>query len=251
MAEIEENKTIPQPQPKWRERLHTRYPDRAFETDEDWDNAAEEAFAEDEAKMGEYAENDRLINECISADKDLSVIISKMIVDKVPFRIAADGYLTAPKPGDDDWDYYQKSHEERLELGRQLQEQGREKIKNEAETYKAIDTYCESKGYDDTAKDEFIAFINEFYNSLSMKKISIEMLETLDNARTHDKDVKEAFEDGLIEGRNENIEAKQEKETAAQAGDGIPHFSGAGETPDEDKKPRRSFFADIKPTIKY
>lgn len=234
--------------PAWKERLRKRHADRSFETDEDWDNIAEESFAADEQKISEFENNQKVIDELITADKDLSAILTKMIIDKVPFRIAVDGYLEAPKEGDDDYDYYQKSHEERLSIGRQLQEEARQRLANEAQTYKNIDAYCEEKGYDEDAKSELISFINTFYQSLSMKDITPKTLTILDNARTYDEDVKAAHEDGLIEGRNENIEAKMTK--GDDKGDGIPRFSGGGETFEEETPKKKSFFGDLRPSMK-
>lgn len=235
--------------PAWKERVKKRFADRSFESDEDWDNAAEEAFASDEKDLQIFRDNDQVIDELLASDKDLARIVSRMIIEKVPFRIAADGYLEAPKEGDDDYDYYQKSHEERLAIGRQLQDEARQRLANEAETYKAIDAYCEDQGYDEEAEKEFISYINSFYNSLSMKQITPQMLSMIDKARTYEQDVQAAHDDGVVEGRNTSIEAKMSKSDGG--GDGIPRFSGGGETPDEPRAKKKSFFSDMKPTMKF
>ena len=59
--------------PAYRERLKKRFADREFNSDEDWDNAAEEAYAEDEESINVFKDNNKIIDEVIASDKDLAV----------------------------------------------------------------------------------------------------------------------------------------------------------------------------------
>ena len=53
--------------PAYRERLKKRFADREFNSDEDWDNAAEEAYAEDEESINGFKDNNKIIDEVMTA----------------------------------------------------------------------------------------------------------------------------------------------------------------------------------------
>ena len=219
--------------PAYRERLKKRYADREFNSDEDWDNAAEEAYAEDEESINVFKDNNKIIDEVIASDKDLAAIIADIVANHIPFRAAVAKRFSpedlVAKEGDEDYDYYQKSYEERVATGREIQRIAQERLKNEDEAYDNIDAFCEKKGYSDEDKKEFIGFINEFYNSLSMRKITPEILQTLDNARHYEDDMATAEESGFVAGKNENIAAKRvsDKSKAEAAGVPVPNGGGA------------------------
>lgn len=237
--------------PAYRERLKKRFADREFSSDEDWDNAAEEAYAEDEEALNVFRDNNKVIDEIIASDKDLAAIIADIVANHIPFRAAVAKRFSpedlVAKEGDDDYEYYQKSYEERVATGKEIQRIAQERLKNEDEAYDNIDAFCKQKGYGDEAKKEFIGFINDFYNSLSMRKITPEILQTLDNARHYEDDMASAEESGFVAGKNENISAKRATAKANAVADGVPVPSGAGapvvEAP---KKKSNPFFDDMK-----
>ena len=237
--------------PAYRERLKKRFADREFNSDEDWDNAAEEAFAEDEESINVFKDNNKIIDEVIASDKDLAAIIADIVANHIPFRAAVAKRFSpedlVAKEGDEDYDYYQKSYEERVATGKEIQRIAQERLKNEDEAYDNIDAFCDKKGYSDDDKKEFIKFINEFYNSLSMRKITPEVLQTLDNARHYEDDMASAEENGFVAGKNENIAAKRAAEKSKAAADGVPVPQGGGapvvEAPAKKENP---MFAGIK-----
>lgn len=218
--------------PAYRERIKKRFADREFNSDEDWDNAAEEAFAEDEETINVFTENNKIIDEVIASDKDLAAIIADIVANHIPFRAAVAKRFSpedlVAKEGDEDYDYYQKSYEERVATGKEIQRIAQERLKNEDEAYDNIDAFCEKKGYSDDDKREFIGFINDFYNSLSMRKITPEILQTLDNARHYEEDMASAEETGFVAGKNENIAAKRASDKSKASADGVPVPNASG-----------------------
>lgn len=218
--------------PAYRERLKKRFADREFNSDEDWDNAAEEAYAEDEESLNVFKDNNKIIDEVIASDKDLAAIIADIVANHIPFRAAVAKRFSpedlVAKEGDDDYEYYQKSYEERVATGKEIQRIAQERLKNEDEAYDNIDAFCEKKGYSDEDKKEFIGYINEFYNSLSMRKITPDILQTIDNARHYEADMASAEENGFIAGKNENIAAKRASDNNKATADGVPVPRGAG-----------------------
>lgn len=237
--------------PAYRERLRKRYADREFNSDEDWDNAAEEAYAEDEESINVFKDNNKIIDEVIASDKDLAAIIADIVANHIPFRAAVAKRFSpedlVAKEGDDDYDYYQKSYEERVATGREIQRVAQERLKNEDEAYENIDAFCEKKGYSEEDKREFIKYINEFYNSLSMRKITPDILQTIDNARHYEEDMASAEENGFVAGKNENISAKRMTAKDKAAADGVPVPQGAGApVVDAPEKKTNSFFDGMK-----
>ena len=252
MAEAKNTTTPETPaMPKYRERLRSRYADANPQTDQEWDELAERGYAEDEATINGYKDNEKVIQDILDSDKDAAAVISEMIVNGTPFRAAVAKYFDpedlVAKEGDEDYEYYQKSVDERKRMGQEFRARGEEKRKNTKDAYDNIDKFAEKHGMDDAAKEQFIGFVNTLYNDLSVLKLSRETLEKLYKAMTYDEAVAEAAEAGAIDAKNDAIEATRMAKAAANAGDGVPTPQG-GSAPVPTPKPKRStIFDDIKP----
>ena len=240
--------------PKYRERLKGRYPDAAPQSDQEWDDLAERGFAEDEERIKNFEDNNKVIEDLIDSDKDLAAVTSEMIVNGTPFRAAVakffDPESLVAKEGDEDYDYYQKSSEERKKMGQAFRERGAQKRANEKEAYDNIDKFATKMAFDDAKKKEFIDFVNTLYNDLSVLKLSPQTLEKLYKAMTFDEAVAEAAESAEVDGKNQAIEAARVKKAAATAGDGVPAPTG-GSSPAPQKPPRRKSFFDDLPQRKF
>lgn len=236
---------------KYRQRIQNRYADANPQSDAEWDDLAERYMAEDEDRLRIFDENSKVIDDIISGDKDLAKVLSEMITNGTPFRAAIAKFFDAdsltPKEGDEDYDYYQKNRDERIQMGKDFQARAEERRKNEEEAYSNIDSFCQEKGYDDAEKNALIDFINTFFAGLAECKITPEMLQQFDNARNHDADVQEAAQTAEINGRNENIEARRASAREQQAADGVPAPAG-GSTPARTKPPKKEdpFFSGLK-----
>ena len=246
----EETKTPPTESPalpKYRERLRSRYADANPQTDQEWDDLAERALSEDE-------ENAKVLQDILDSDKDLSTVVSEMIVNGTPFRAAVAKYFDpedlVAKEGDEDYEYYQKSTDERKRMGQEFRARGEEKRKNTKDAYDNIDKFAEKQGMDAAAKDAFIGFVNTLYNDMSVLKLTPETLTKLYKAMTYDEAVAEAAETGEIDGKNAAIEAQRVRKTSAVAGDGVPTPQG-GSAPVKPKPERRKTIFDDLPKRKF
>ena len=236
--------------PKYRERLRARYADVTPQTDEEWDDLTERGFAEDEEKIKLHEDNDKVIQDLLDSDKDLASVVSEMIVNGTPFRAAVAKFIDpenlVAKEGDSDYEYYQKSSEERKKMGEEFRKRGEEKRNNEKEAYDNIDKFAEKKQMDDAAKDAFIDFVNTLYNDLSVLKLSMSTLEKLHKAMTYDEAVAEAAEAGAMEAKNDAIEAARVKKAIDTAGDGVPApQGGSGVAAKPAPKRKATIFDDI------
>ena len=235
--------------PKYRERLRGRYPDANPQNDQEWDDLAERAYGEDEERIKNFEDNNKVIEDLLDSDKDLASVVSEMIVNGTPFRAAVakffDPESLVAKEGDDDYEYYQKSSEERKKMGQAFRERGAQKRANEKDAYDNIDKFAEKHALQAAEKEAFINFVNELYNDLSVLKLSTQTLEKLYKAMTYDEAVAEAAETAEIDGKNQAIEATRVKKSAATAGDGVPAPMGGSAPAPVRPKPRPTVFDDL------
>lgn len=235
--------------PKYRERLRSRYADANPQTDQEWDDLTERGFAEDEENLSRYKGNEKVLQDILDSDKDLNAVVSEMIVNGTPFRAAVAKYFDpedlVAKEGDDDYDYYQKSVDERRQMGQASRARREQRRTNEKDAYDNIDKFAEKKALDKAAKDEFVSFVNTLYNDLSDLKLSMSTLEKLYKAMTFDEAVAEAAETAEIDGKNQAIEAARVKKSAATAGDGVPTPAGGSSPAPAPRPKKKSIFDDI------
>lgn len=251
ISEVQATEVQAPANPKYRQRIKNRYADANPQNDTEWDELTERYMAEDDERLKIFDENAKVIDDIIYADKDLARVLADMITNGSTFRVALNKFFDAesltPKEGDEDYDYYQKSREERIRVGKDFAARAEQRKKNEQEAYNNIDNYCQEKGYDDAEKAALIDYINTFFAGLAECKITPGMLQEFDNARTHDKDVQEAAQEAEISARNENIEARRASAQAQRQADGVPAPSG-GSSPGREKKPKKEnpMFSGIK-----
>ena len=253
-----EAKNTPAPEapamPKYRERLRGRYADANPQTDQDWDDLTERGFADDEERIKAYEDNEQVIQDILDSDKDAAAVISEMILNGTPFRAAVAKYFDpedlVAKEGDADYEYYQKSSDERKKMGQEFRQKGEQRRNNEKEAYDNIDKFAEKKQMDKAAKDAFIGFVNTLYNDLSALKLSMTTLEKLYKAMTFDEAVAEAAETGAIEAKNDAIEAARVRKAVNTAGDGVPTPAG-GSSPAPTPKPKKKTIFDDLPQRKF
>ena len=255
MPEKEETKNPAAPvMPKYRERLRGRYPDAAPQSDQEWDDLAERGFAEDEEKIKNFEDNNKVIEDLIDSDKDLAAVTSEMIVNGTPFRAAVAKFFNpedlVAKEGDADYEYYQKSSEERKQMGKAFRERGAQRRANEKEAYDNIDKFAKKHAFEAAEKEAFIGFVNELYNDMSDLKLSMKNLEKLYKAMTFDEAVAEAAEAAGVDAKNQAIEAARVKKANAAAGDGVPAPMG-GSSPAPEKPRRKQTIFDDLPKRKF
>ena len=252
--EVQKPATNAPAMPKYRERLGKRYKDANPQSDQEWDELAERAYAEDEADLTRFRDNEKVIQDLLDGDKDLAAVVGEMLVNGTPFRVAVGKFFgpdeLTPKEGDEDYEYYQKSSEERRAMGKAFRERSAQKKANASGTYDNIDKFAEKKGMSEEEKQRFIDFVNTLYDDLSMLKISNETLTKLYKAMTYDEAVAEAAENAEMDGRNAAIEAKRVKKQEATAGDGVPTPNG-GSAPATTKPRRRATIFDDIPKKKF
>jgi len=106
--------------------------------------------------------------------------------------------------------------------------------KNLAESREALPKILEELGFPADRISEFEEFENKMWEGMEKGKFGKDYYGAMISAMDHDKNVETAREQGKVEGRNEQIEERLEKEE----GDGIPasENGGGGKAPESEKK---------------
>lgn len=194
--------------------------------DELWDISGENwnAIKGEKKKMQEI--NDKLAS-LISKDGRLGMLISKIVSGvSVPKAIGIVYGKALDMMSDDEMEEYEQGYNEYNERQNTLLTQSKEAEENLKTYFEELDKYGEAKGYSDEQIDKLHENIYEFAYNILNGKIPVELIESLDKAENYDKDVKEASETGLVEGRNQNIEAQMDDEDLPISDD-IPDLTDA------------------------
>lgn len=220
-----------------RKSIKEKYPDFEAQTDEDWSAKEDEYFGEVEDELNNFKAAEEELGDIIKANPELANVLNDMAVNKVPFRAALAKYFSQeeliPVDGDDDYEAYEKSFNERLEKTKAREAKDKELIANETKSLEDIDNFAQENGIDEEGKQKLIEYINTFFNDMLYKKISPEMISMFHKAVNYNDDVEAAKEAGEIKGRNAKIETQIKEEEAREKGDGIPDTSKGGAVEEE------------------
>lgn len=234
------------------DRLKKHYPDQDPQNEQEWENLRNRFHDDMEEREKNFSSLEQEVNDLIASDEDLALILNEMLVNKLPFRAALAKVLDptdlTPIEGEEDYEAYNKAYNERVSQSNARIARQKEIDDNAVKSAENIDKFCEDKGYDESAKDEIYAFINEMFDAIVEKNITPELLEKIDQARNYDVDVAQAGVEGEIRGRNANIEAQRADAVHTEEGDGIPTPSQAGGAPLQPKGEEnnmRDFWAGI------
>ena len=130
--------------------------------------------------------------------------------------------------GTPEYDEFMEGENERLAEVAKAEEAQALLDKNLDESEAVIDAYCEKNHMN---ADEFRANIDKLIMPIMDGIINEETCAALDRAISYDKDTKDAYDAGVIEGRNININAMRD-----DRGDGLPKGLGATSVKPVEKK---------------
>lgn len=228
-----------------RQMLRERYPDEIPQEDNpDLWNTLEDRFADDVSndlgELSRYKESEMTIKEVMMAYPDFGNILYDVVVAKTPIDIAISKHFSAEdlirKEGEEGYEDYQASYNEKLEKAKKMSEQQALIDKNEEESIARIDAFAEAKGLSEEQKNELLDKINAGFVDMLHKIVSDNVLEAFYKDMVFDGEVSSAEQAGQVKGRNEAIEQMRGKAAVAQAGDGVPAPSKGGEAIRPEKK---------------
>lgn len=213
--------------PRWLERLRKRYPDRDFA---DEAAAKDEFYADYDRTMGEYdslrGENRRIL-ETLQENPEFAELFAS-IRDGMPLRVAlarvVDFDAAIPRPGEPDYEEFNRSREEYRARQRERAERRRRIEENQARSRVEIEEFFDSIGADDDEQNDFADFLQGIFDDVFDGRMSRVALRKLWQAYKYEEDVEASRLAGEVAGRNATIEVRRQKNHST---DGLPD-AGSG-----------------------
>ena len=162
----------------------------------------------------------------------LARLITSVMKDEKPF-LSAMGELISPDEYADllenEGSDVLKSRDERLGKLKEIEDKDAALSANVEASAGNIEAWLASKtDWDDAKKQDFMEKVSAIFNILADGKISDAELEQFAHMIYFDDAVAQAREEGVVVGRNEQINDKRLKEKVAKGTDGLPALAGGG-----------------------
>jgi len=227
--ETEETETI---RHRYADRLSKNYPDRKFETDDDYDKAMDEWVEglENYRERGIKA-NQNLIS-VFQGEPQFGDLLRDMVkgatfAEAFPRHYSIEDFK--PVEGDPDQEKWTKNANVREENIKKIQQRQEEYNNNVELSRKEIETFSQENKIDDDVMGKFLSKFDAMLADVSKGKINKELLLIMKKGLDYDKDIEKAKTQGEVVGKNKNIVAQ--KEADKPKGDGLPKVGGSSELP--------------------
>ena len=163
---------------------------------------------------------------------DMLIYIRKGYTPQEAYHMSFDMEEMTPPAGAPDYEGVMKAKEARRAAVEGKKKRMAEINMNIDGSVQNIAALASSKGWDEAKAMEFSDKVAGLFNDWADGKLSPESLAVLEKGFGYDNDVAASYEDGMVAGKNAQIEKKRvTKETS----DGLPKMSNTGTTPG--KKP--------------
>lgn len=238
MGEEEKKVPVEKKDPSQRETFIARMKERLGDgaSSIDWDDeggrygAYSEEFDRLDGELSRFKDNDESFRKAIGADNRFGDVMAEIAGggDAAMAFIRAYGRDLVEAMADEsrasDVEESNKSYLEKLqkfEAANHMEEVREGLFEQNAE---AIEAFCQEKGLDGDAFQEFCKSLFEFCGAVYMGDLNREVLDKGWNLVHYDEGINAAKEAGLTEGRNAQLEAAKTR----RQGDGLPNLTGLG-----------------------
>ena len=244
MAEEQERNTQKSRRDQFNERLKAKYPDREFADDEALFGQIDDDYADYDNQLSQYRDREERLSRLMADNPRAAQFISDLGRGDDPWlamlkRIGADGVTDLMNNPEKQEAYAQANQEyvDRLAEEKRLEE---EYNANFAESMSTLERLQQERGLSDETIDAAYDLIQQIASDALVGKFSAETVDMALKAMSHDADVDNAHSEGVIAGRNANIEEKLRR---PQQGDGMPASGGANAA--IPTKKRKGIFDDL------
>ena len=212
--------------------LRKKYPERSFEDEDEFYGASMEGYdTEHEFRKTSESSNKEFFDK-LQENPDVALFIGS-ILNKESFGKAL-SYLSDVLPfeeGSEDFKAYNESVAERQRKAAEGEAAAAEYESNLQESANVLQEFADENGM---TPDEAMEFVQNITTTISDKlfsgKIDKEFLDAFYKVQNYEKDLMVAKEAGIIQGRNEKIDAKKK---ALMKGDGLPPIRSSASTAPE------------------
>lgn len=219
---------------KYHDRLSKHFPDRKFESPEDYDAATDDYLSYLETYRNRGDEANRQLMDLFDSEPDVAEAISESVNKGVPFRVAWAKHFGAEDISLDESDKYysdfdanKKARAERITK----QKAERESFdKNVKESERVLAGFAkENKMSNEDVKNVLDQF-NVYYQEIKSGKLTPDSLNMILRGIQFEKAIQDAADSATLKAKNEKISAEMAKETPR--GDGLPRPNKGGEVPE-------------------
>lgn len=221
-----ENNTVTSNRDKHLNRLREKYPDKAFEDDEEIYGQIGEDYDQYEQDLGRYKEDEKAMSDMFANDPRSAQFLTDMHQGKSPWASYIRLYGPELQDSLDDPDTIEQiaqaeaEYTERVAQNKQLEA---EYEQNMQQSIESLRQFQEQRGLSEDQLDEVFAALIGIVRDGVKGKFLPETLDMMLNAINHDVDVASATEEGRVAGRNSKI---TEKLRTNKKGDGIATMAG-------------------------
>jgi len=214
------------------ERMKKRYPDREFADDEALFGQINDDYDEYDNQIGQYRDREEKLTDLFAKDPKSAQFITDMAKGNDPWiavleRLGIDGVTDIMNDPSKKEAYAEanKKYVERLAKEKSLEE---EYNKNFAESTAMLEQLQNERQLPDETIDAAWDMLQQMANDMVLGKVTRESMEMALKAITRDADVENARTEGVVAGRNEQIDERLRK---PQQGDGMPNLGGSNNAP--------------------
>ena len=206
-----QEKMTPSGRDKFLEMMKAKNPDYNPENDDQLFDDAHEMYSNADSELGKHKEANSKLAGLVGKDPKLGAVLGMVAGDDQKSFPYAVGKIYGKQPfelDDDGLEEFEKGYQEHLaqiESSKSAQEEAQ---KNIQEYRKNLDKYATDNNLSDEEESKLNDKIFGVFDNMLMGIIPIEVIEIIDKGVNYDKDIQDAADSGVVEGKNQKIEAK-------------------------------------------
>lgn len=230
----------------WRERYKEANGTDTEVDDDTLLDYANERYSDLDSKHSGLAEANGKLAEMTRRDPKFGATLSMMVGEgkSLPYAI---GSIYGRDWIDDDLEEFEAGYQESLNKLAESDKAREEADANLQKSMERIEAYIKEEALSEEEGNKLVDNILSFADSLLMGNIPDNVIKLIHKGEAYEQDVRDALETGIVEGRNERIDAQKKRMNGGHSGGGVYDMGGksvGGEKPSALKSKKKSFWED-------
>lgn len=242
--ETAQEQMTPRGRDKFLEMMKSKNPEYSPENDDQLLDDAHSMFSERDGELSKHKEANSKLAGFVSKDPKFGAVLGMVAGEEQKSFPYAVGRIYGKEPfelDEDGLEEFEKGYQEHLAQIEASKSAQAEASKNIEEYWKSLEAYASSNGL---TEDESTALNEKIYGiagNMLMGIIPSDIIELIHKGLNYEKDVQDAANTGVVEGRNQKIEAKIATKKEAVMPD-MASNTGAGKTKSLPKSENKTDF---------
>jgi hypothetical protein len=245
--ETAQEQMTPRGRDKFMEMMKAKNADYNPENDDQFLDDAHSMYSERDMELGKHKEANSKLAGLVGKDPKLGAVLGMIAGEdqkSFPYAVGKVYGKEAFEMDEDALEEFEKGYQEHLtQIGatRAAQE---EASKNIQEFVATFEKYISDNKLSEQEAEGLYEKINGIADNMLMGIIPADIIELIHKGLNHDQDVQEAADTGMVEGRNQKIEAKIATKKEAVMPD-MATNTGAGKTKTLPKSDKKDFYSNF------